>query len=71
MSWSRLIVRNLVRHPLRSIFTTLSIALSIFLVCAVLSLPSALTAILDKATSNTRISVHHEAGSPTSCPRRT
>jgi putative ABC transport system permease protein len=62
MSWGRLVVRNLFRHPLRSLFTTLSIALSIFLVCAVLSLPSALTAILDRATSNTRISVHHEAG---------
>lgn len=62
MTWSRLVVRNLTRHPLRSLFTTLSIALSIFLVCAVLSLPSALTAILDRATSNTRISVHHEAG---------
>ena len=62
MSYGRLVVRNLFRHPLRSVFTTLSIALSIFLVCAVLSLPSALTAILDRATSNTRISVHHEAG---------
>jgi putative ABC transport system permease protein len=62
LTYGRLIIRNLFRHPLRSLFTTLSIALSIFLVCAVLSLPSALTAILDKATSNTRISVHHEAG---------
>ena len=62
MTYGRLVVRNLFRHPLRTCFTTLSIALSIFLVCAVLSLPSALTAILDKATSNTRISVHHEAG---------
>jgi putative ABC transport system permease protein len=62
VTYGRLVVRNLFRHPLRSLFTTLSIALSIFLVCAVLSLPSALTAILDRATSNTRISVHHEAG---------
>ena len=56
MTYGRLVLRNLFRHPLRSLFTTLSIALSIFLVCAVLSLPSALTAILDKATSNTRLS---------------
>jgi len=62
VTWRRLVWRNLFRHPLRTVFTTLSIALSIFLVCAVLSLPSALTAILEKATSNTRISVHHEAG---------
>jgi hypothetical protein len=38
MSYAHLVVRNLFRHPLRSLFTTLSIALSIFLVCAVLSL---------------------------------
>lgn len=62
MTWPRLVWRNLFRHPLRTLFTTLSIALSIFLVCAVLSLPSALNAILEKAVSNTRISVHHEAG---------
>ena len=36
MTYGRLIIRNLFRHPLRSLFTTLSIALSIFLVCAVL-----------------------------------
>jgi putative ABC transport system permease protein len=62
MTYHALVVRNLFRHPLRTVFTTLSIALSIFLVCAVLSLPSALSAILDRAVSNTRISVHHEAG---------
>jgi putative ABC transport system permease protein len=62
VTYGRLVVRNLFRHPLRTLFTTLSIALSIFLVCAVLSLPSALSAILERATSNTRISVHHEAG---------
>jgi putative ABC transport system permease protein len=62
MTWSRFVWRNLGRHPLRSVFTTLAIALSIFLVCAVLSLPAALDEILARATSNTRISVHHEAG---------
>ncbi len=62
MTYGRLVVRNLFRHPLRTVFTTASIALSIFLVCAVLSLPGALTAILNKAVSNTRVSVHHEAG---------
>jgi len=62
MSWTRLVVRNLVRHPLRTVLTTLSIALSIFLVCAVLTLPGALDAILARASSNVRIAVHHEAG---------
>ena len=62
MTYARLVLRNLLRHPLRSILTTLSIALSIFLVCAVLTLPSALDAILEQAASNVRISVHHKAG---------
>ena len=62
MTYPHLVLRNLLRHPLRSILTTLSIALSIFLVCAVLTLPSALEAILEQAASNVRISVHHKAG---------
>ncbi len=62
MTYPRLVLRNLLRHPLRSVLTTLSIALSIFLVCAVLTLPSALDAILEQAASNVRISVHHKAG---------
>jgi len=62
MTYVGLVLRNLLRHPLRSILTTLSIALSIFLVCAVLTLPSALEAILEQAASNVRISVHHKAG---------
>ena len=62
MTYPRLVLRNLLRHPLRMLLTTLSIALSIFLVCAVLTLPSALDAITARAASNVRISVHHKAG---------
>ena len=62
MTYHRLVARNLMRHPLRTILTTLSIALSIFLVCAVLTLPSALDAIMSRAASNVRIAVHHKAG---------
>ncbi|HJQ83274.1 MAG TPA: ABC transporter permease [Candidatus Binatia bacterium] len=62
MTYSRLVLRNLLRHPLRAVLTTLSIALSIFLVCAVLTLPGALDAIFQRTSSNLRISVHHEAG---------
>ena len=62
MTYPRLVFRNLFRHPLRAVFTMLSIALSIFLVCAVLTLPSALDRLLDRAASNVRISVHHKAG---------
>ena len=62
MTYPRLVLRNLFRHPLRTIFTMLSIALSIFLVCAVLTLPSAVDRILERSASNVRISVHHKAG---------
>ena len=62
MTYSRLVLRNLLRHPLRTILTTLSIALSIFLVCAMLTLPGALARILERASSNVRLSVHHKAG---------
>jgi putative ABC transport system permease protein len=62
VTYPRLVLRNLFRHPLRAVFTMLSIALSIFLVCAVLTLPGALDRILNRAASNVRISVHHKAG---------
>jgi putative ABC transport system permease protein len=62
MTYPRLVLRNLFRHPLRAVFTMLSIALSIFLVCAVLTLPGALDRILERSASNVRISVHHKAG---------
>jgi putative ABC transport system permease protein len=62
VTYPRLVLRNLLRHPLRTTFTMLSIALSIFLVCAVLTLPGALDRIFARAASNVRISVHHKAG---------
>ena len=62
MTYPRLVWKNLLRHPLRTVFTTLAIALSIFLVCAVLTLPGALDAVLGRASSNLRITVHHKAG---------
>jgi putative ABC transport system permease protein len=62
VTYPRLVLRNLFRHPLRTVFTMLSIALSIFLVCAVLTLPGALDRIVERSASNLRISVHHKAG---------
>ncbi len=62
MTYPRFVFRNLFRHPLRTVFTMLSIALSIFLVCAVLTLPGALDRIFARAASNVRITVHHKAG---------
>jgi putative ABC transport system permease protein len=62
VTYPLLVWRNLFRHPLRTFLTTLSIALSIFLVCAVLTLPAAMERILTRVGSNVRVSVHHEAG---------
>jgi putative ABC transport system permease protein len=62
VTYPRLVLRNLFRHPLRTVLTTLSIALSIFLVCAVLTLPGALARIMERTSSNLRVSVHHKAG---------
>jgi putative ABC transport system permease protein len=62
VTWPGFVWRNLLRHPLRTLFTTVSIALSIFLVCAVLTLPSALDAIVERSASAVRIAVHHKAG---------
>jgi len=62
VTYPRFVWRNLFRHPLRSVLTTLSIALSIFLVCAVLTLPQALNTLLARSASNLRITVHHKAG---------
>jgi len=62
VSYPLLVWRNLFRHPLRTLFTTLSIGLSIFLVCAVLTLPAAMERILTRVGSSVRISVRHEAG---------
>jgi putative ABC transport system permease protein len=57
-----LVLRNFQRGRLRTILTASSIALSIFLVCAVLTLPQGFRSILDRMASTTRISVHNKAG---------
>src|SRR4029453_9436317 len=62
VTYKRLVCGNLFRHPLRPLFPTLSIALWIFLVCAVLTLPAAMERILARVGSSVRISVPHEAG---------
>lgn len=62
MGYLTLVRRNLRRNRLRTALTAASITLSIFLVCAVLTLPSGLTAIIDRLASGTRILVHNKAG---------
>lgn len=57
-----LIRRNLARNKLRTALTALSIALSIFLVCAVLTLPEMFRIIIHHFASSTRVLVHNKAG---------
>ncbi len=60
-SWT-LIRRNLGRNRLRTILTTLAIAFSIFLVCAVMTLPSVRETTLARSAGSLRLVVHHKAG---------
>jgi putative ABC transport system permease protein len=60
-TWT-IIRRNLGRNRLRTVLTTLAVAFSIFLVCAVMTLPSVRDAILNRTANSLRISVHHKAG---------
>src|SRR5215813_9673692 len=66
--------RNLGRNRLRTFLTTLAISFSIFLVCAVLTLPSVRDAILNRSANALRLSVHHRAGltymMPLACVQR-
>src|SRR5262249_39246195 len=62
MSTWTLIRRNLGRNRTRTILTTLAIAFSIFLVCAVMTLPSVRNTIIERTSSNLRLIVHHKYG---------
>jgi putative ABC transport system permease protein len=62
MSTWTLIWRNLSRNRIRTILTTLAIAFSIFLVCAVMTLPSVRDAILARSANGLRLIVHHKYG---------
>lgn len=62
MSVWTLVRRNLGRNRMRTILTTLAVAFSSFLVCAVITLPSVRDAFLASSASNLRLIVHHKAG---------
>lgn len=62
MSYTRLVVANLLRNKLRTAFTAGAITLAVVLVCLLLTMPAALDRILESAASDVRISVHHKAG---------
>lgn len=62
MTALELVRANLRRNRLRTGLTGAAVALAITLVCFLLSMPAGLEAILDRATSDVRISVVHRAG---------
>jgi putative ABC transport system permease protein len=62
MSLSTLVWRNLGRNRVRTILTTLAIAFSLFLVCAVMTLPSVRDTILARSANGLRLVVHHKYG---------
>jgi putative ABC transport system permease protein len=60
-TWT-LIRRNLGRNRVRTLLTTLAVGFSIFLVCAVMTLPSVRDSILNRSANVLRLSIHHKAG---------
>ena len=68
MKYLSLIRANLGRNRLRTALTGGAIMLAVALVCALLTMPEGLDAILDSMANNTRISVHNKAGLVYSMP---
>lgn len=62
MSGAALVWRNLGRNRLRTFLTAFSIGLSIFLVCAVLTLPELFRNMIERFSASPRISIHNRAG---------
>jgi putative ABC transport system permease protein len=65
---ARLVRVNLARNRLRSALTAAAVALATLLVCLLLTMPAGLDAFLERAASNTRISVVNEGGLVYSMP---
>jgi len=63
-----LVRANIGRNVLRSVLTAVAIALATMLVCLLLTMPAGLDAFLERAASNTRLSVVNRAGLVYSMP---
>lgn len=62
MKYTALVLKNLVRSKRRTILTVLSIAVSLFIFSALVSVPTAARQILSDTASSTRIATHNKAG---------
>jgi putative ABC transport system permease protein len=68
MKYIVLVLKNLLRSKRRTILTIFSIAVSLFIFSALVSLPSVANEILSDSASSTRISCHNKAGLTYSMP---
>jgi putative ABC transport system permease protein len=62
MKWLGLILKNMRRNPRRSILTVLSIGVSLFIFCALASVPVVANQILADSVSSLRVACHNKAG---------
>jgi putative ABC transport system permease protein len=62
MKWFVLILKNLRRNRRRSILTVLSITVSLFIFCALASVPVVANQILADSASSLRVACHNKAG---------
>jgi putative ABC transport system permease protein len=62
MKYTALVLKNLVRSKRRTFLTVLSIAVSLFIFSALVSVPTVANQILGNTASSTRIATHNKAG---------
>src|SRR5690349_21253817 len=62
MKYAMLVFKNLTRSKRRTVLTVLSIAVSLFIFSALVSMPSVVRQFLADAASTTRIACHNKAG---------
>ena len=62
MKYAMLVIKNLLRSKRRTILTVLSIAVSLFIFSALVSLPTVANQILSDTASSVRVACHNKAG---------
>ena len=62
MKYAMLVLKNLMRSKRRTVLTIVSIAVSLFIFSALISLPTVANELLADTASSVRIAVHNKAG---------
>src|SRR5260370_22462347 len=68
MKYASLVFKNLLRSKRRTFLTVLSIAVSLFIFSALVSVPTVANQILGDTASSTRVATHNKAGLAYSIP---